>query len=403
MQVKDVLKTAVTVAGGIQTAQSLYNANKERYRSYRASKQYVLTLNEGDRLFGEAENWMIEQIASGSKKALSASYEKGAARVRYSGEALNRTVIDGHQIEFALYRPESKGMTIAADLGLSMDAFDRKVNPRMLKFYADTVEGREAVLGLFEKFAQQAADAPVPPVLQVYRWGDWLSTKTLPDRGLDTVVLKDGQKERIVSDLEKFYSDQARYERIGMPYHRGYLFHGPPGTGKTSLAIALAAYFKKDVSFLSLGDITSDMELMRLISKCKGFLLLEDVDVFSATVESRKSLGGEKGATLAGLLNSLDGIATPNGLVTIMTTNNIMGLDHALIRSGRVDIQEEIGYLDEPQLGTLFRNIYGDELDVGLPKGLSIAPADMTEIFKRAETPDLAKTLIVDFLENKRG
>lgn len=405
MPVKDVLKTIATLGAGIQTAQHLYNTNMERYRNYQSGKQYVLTLNEGDKLFEQGEKWMLEQVASSKQKSLAAAYRGGKTQVRYVGGATNHAFLEGHKVSFALYREEgSNGVKkISTDLSLSMDEIDRKFSPRQLKFRADDEAGREAVLRLFDTFAEQAAAIVKKPTLQVYRWGDWLSTKDLPDRSLDTVVLKEGQQERIVADLEKFHGDRERYERIGMPYHRGYLFYGPPGTGKTSLAMALASHFNQDIAYLSLSDINSDMELTRVISRCKGFLLLEDVDVFSSSVNSRTNSSDIKGVTLAGLLNALDGIATPSGLVTIMTTNNIDGLAPALIRSGRIDMKEEIGFLDEPQLGRLFKNIYGDELDIGLPEGLSIAPADMTEIFKRAETPDLAKTLIVDFLENKRG
>mgnify|MGYP000864746034 CR=1 FL=1 len=403
MPVKDVLKTIATLGAGIQTAQHLYNTNMERYRNYQSGKQYVLTLNEGDKLFEQGEKWMLEQVASSKQKSLAAAYRGGKTQVRYVGGATNVTYLEGHKVSFALYREEGSGIEkVSTDLSLTMDELDKKFSPRQLKFRADDEAGRQAVLNLFDQFAQQAALVVAKPTLKVYRWGDWLSTKTLPERSLDTVVLKDGQQERIVADMEKFNNDRERYERIGMPYHRGYLFYGPPGTGKTSLAMALAAHFGQDIAYLSLSDINSDMELTRVISRCTGFLLLEDVDVFSSTVNSRTT-DGSKGTTLAGLLNALDGIATPSGLVTIMTTNNIDGLAPALIRSGRIDMKEEIGFLDEPQLGRLFKNIYGDELDIGLPEGLSIAPADMTEIFKRAETPDLAKTLIVDFLENKRG
>lgn len=49
-------------------------------------------------------------------------------------------------------------------------------------------------------------------------------------RPLSSVILDDGVSERIVSDLERFLSRAKWYQDRGVPYRRGYLFHGPPGT-----------------------------------------------------------------------------------------------------------------------------------------------------------------------------
>ena len=60
---------------------------------------------------------------------------------------------------------------------------------------------------------------------------------------LASVVLEPGEKEHLLQDMAQFRRSKQRYERLGVPYHRGYLFYGPPGTGKTSLVSALAAHF----------------------------------------------------------------------------------------------------------------------------------------------------------------
>ena len=51
-----------------------------------------------------------------------------------------------------------------------------------------------------------------------------------------SVILKSGEKEHLMQDLERFRTSRARYLQLGVPYHRGYLLYGPPGTGKTSLS-----------------------------------------------------------------------------------------------------------------------------------------------------------------------
>ncbi|MCL4690565.1 MAG: hypothetical protein KJ007_18560, partial [Burkholderiales bacterium] len=60
---------------------------------------------------------------------------------------------------------------------------------------------------------------------------DWTRARLGNNRKLDSVVLKAGQKEAILADLTRFFASRARYESLGIPWRRGYLLYGPPGTG----------------------------------------------------------------------------------------------------------------------------------------------------------------------------
>lgn len=59
-------------------------------------------------------------------------------------------------------------------------------------------------------------------------------------RPLESVVLAEGVKERIVTDVKDFLASGKWYYDRGIPYRRGYLLHGPPGTGKRFLCLFLA-------------------------------------------------------------------------------------------------------------------------------------------------------------------
>src|SRR5690606_5301281 len=107
----------------------------------------------------------------------------------------------------------------------------------------------------------------------------------LPLRDLETDVLADGLMERLVDDLEGFFAAETAWGRLGIPWHRGYLLSGPPGTGKTSVVKALASHFGMDLYYAPLADLREDANLIDLVSavRPRSLLLLEDVDVLSFT------------------------------------------------------------------------------------------------------------------------
>jgi chaperone BCS1 len=59
-------------------------------------------------------------------------------------------------------------------------------------------------------------------------------------RPLNSVILDKGIIENLINDVEHFVSHSHWYIDRGIPYRRGYLLYGPPGSGKTSAIMALA-------------------------------------------------------------------------------------------------------------------------------------------------------------------
>lgn len=175
-------------------------------------------------------------------------------------------------------------------------------------------------------------------------WGGWTEVRKLPE-GREP-VLPDGLLDRITSDLEWFNSSEGWYRSVGVPYRRGYLLHGVPGSGKTTTAIALATRMKKDIYILPMDGINDD-RLMSLMHGCRrdGLILLEDIDCITAARNREADLPKDSGIrdapTLQGLLNCIDGVATPEGRVVLATTNHLDRLDPALIRTGRFDQKHE--------------------------------------------------------------
>ncbi|KAF8643766.1 hypothetical protein AX16_008785 [Volvariella volvacea WC 439] len=185
-------------------------------------------------------------------------------------------------------------------------------------------------------------------------------------RPLQSVVLHPGMGERIEEDVKAFLERRQWYADRGIPYRRGYLLHGPPGSGKTSYIQALAGSLSYDICLLNLSErgLTDD-KLNHLLSNApeRCFVLIEDIDAaFNKRVQTSED-GYQSSVTFSGFLNALDGVASGEERIIFMTTNHIEKLDPALIRPGRVDVAELIDDASPTQARRLFTRFYGIEGD----------------------------------------
>ncbi|KAK6357376.1 hypothetical protein TWF718_001689 [Orbilia javanica] len=201
----------------------------------------------------------------------------------------------------------------------------------------------------------------------------WYCAATRATRPISTISLDETTKKALLRDVNEFLNPKSPrwYANRGIPYRRGYLLHGPPGTGKTSLSFALGGLFGLPIYCLSLVDV--GMTEDRLLA-CFGALpprcivLLEDIDTVDISRRRDGSTSGDKGEqktqmTLSGLLNAIDGVASHEGRILIMTTNHPEVLDPALVRKGRVDLEVPFGLATKEQIVNLFTIMYSHDYD----------------------------------------
>lgn len=186
-------------------------------------------------------------------------------------------------------------------------------------------------------------------------------------RPLESVILEEGVKERIVRDVQAFIDARTWYLDRGIPYRRGYLLYGPPGTGKSSFIQALAGHLDFNIAILNVSErgLTDD-RLSHLLRKVppRTIVLLEDVDVAFANRRTTDPDGyAGPTVTFSGLLNALDGVASGEERIIFLTTNYVERLDEALIRPGRVDMTVRLGEATEYQIKQLWDRFYA-EFDV---------------------------------------
>lgn len=226
-------------------------------------------------------------------------------------------------------------------------------------------------------------------------WGpDWKKLgQPKRKRPIDSVVLEEGLRETIVNDVQAFIGSRTWYLDRGIPYRRGYLLHGPPGTGKSSFIQALAGELDFDIAILNLSErgLTDD-RLNHLLTEVpqRTIVLLEDAD---AAFVNRKQVDeqGYSGATVtfSGLLNALDGVASAEERIIFLTTNHIDRLDEALVRPGRVDMSIHLGNASKYQIERLWERFY-DEMDVdGSGKDRFLQKAEELELAGNVSTAEL--------------
>ena len=186
-------------------------------------------------------------------------------------------------------------------------------------------------------------------------------------RPLESVILDKGVKERILHDVTDFLASGKWYYDRGIPYRRGYLLHGPPGSGKSSFIQALAGTLDYNIAILNLSErgLTDDRlnHLLTVIPR-RTLVLLEDADAAFSNRRAQTDADGYRGAnvTFSGLLNALDGVASAEERILFLTTNHAERLDSALVRPGRVDMSVRLGEATRWQTGMLWDRFYG-ELD----------------------------------------
>lgn len=180
-------------------------------------------------------------------------------------------------------------------------------------------------------------------------------------RPLESVILAEGVKERLMNDIKDFLGSSSWYNDRGIPYRRGYLLYGPPGSGKSSLIQALAGDLDYNICMINLSEQTlTDDRLNHLMNHVpdRSILLLEDVDSAFNERKQSEDQGYVSGVTFSGLLNALDGVASAEERIIFMTTNHPEKLDPALIRPGRVDYKELIDNATENQARYMFLRFY---------------------------------------------
>lgn len=162
----------------------------------------------------------------------------------------------------------------------------------------------------------------------------------------DDVAGEDEAKENL-GEIVDYLHDPRKYKEIGASMPKGVLLVGPPGTGKTMLAKAVAG--EANVPFFSIsGSEFVEMFVGMGASKVRDLfkqakekapciVFIDEIDAIGKKRDGRIGGNDEREQTLNQLLTEMDGFESNNGVVILAATNRPESLDAALLRPGRFD------------------------------------------------------------------
>ena len=356
---KKEIKNKVDLATSV--VESTKNVYDFGYKVWRQNFAYTVTVSEKDPLYFEIFDWLTSVDSKDKHRNITVSSRRGnrdsgvepdssesrrertipPLQIRYDEGTSKKIKIGPHPVKVAVLVPEVKGANAAQ---IMEHAYSK------IEFLVNSYEAQQAVVALLTEINAKKRTDRKAVLRMIGNWNNWVSRSDIPPRTMESVSLPEEQKTRVLKDLETFLESEDKYNRLAIPWHRGYMFHGPPGTGKTSLVKALANHFNLDLWYISIADLKAEASLISLLAEVgpRSLLLLEDIDTMRITHDRDETQQGT--ISMGSLLNTLDGVATPHGLITVMTTNRFEILDPALTRAGRMDLIE---HLDYPTVNTL--------------------------------------------------
>ncbi|KIW30925.1 uncharacterized protein PV07_02616 [Cladophialophora immunda] len=320
-----------------------------RYALLRAQSTRSVKITEGDELFFPALHWISnhENLKDKPDVVLKTKYTGSNPQVNYD-----------FVLDKGIYTFTENGVVYVVNYTAVEDG-QESFKTLTFSYCLQDESKFGPLLNDFNKrwLAQSIINAMVIEAVFKYNgsMASWGEPHQEISRNLKSVILNKTEKDDLISKLDNFFQPdtQKKYDTIKSPYHFGLLLYGRMGTGKSSLAYALAAHYRMRIYCLSFNE--PDLSPGTLLSLLKSIppnsiLLLEEIDQIMIPTSGP---GSWKQIKVENVFVALDKRARRGG-ITIMTTNMRSKLDKRLIRPGRINMQVRFTYANKHQIYGMF-------------------------------------------------
>lgn len=354
--------------------------------------------NQGNHLYARVEEHLVRKYMTDIK-----AYELKAA----CGNA--------DSMSLSIYDMLPATFTVKTDAGaairVSIGAISEKERRRSIRFTS-----KLPIPAIQAYIKSIATTETVSNVMTIYRTHthttkdkdsrtvEWVPVYMKTNKTYTNTIYSEGIHKELFEDVKYFMENEKEWSRRGIDYKRGYLLHGLPGTGKTSVAKILANMYGLPVFLLDVANLC-DEQMVSLCTEINYYthnkryiLLMEDLDrtaIFDTDRYGRRP-------SIQAFLNVLDGMLNPFGRLLFITGNDVSVFRTcpAAFRPGRIDKEIEFGHCTPDQMRRLVTLFYDEDATLPADNVLSktrITPAELVKMMQANPTnvDELLSKLIV--------
>lgn len=321
----------------------------------------VITKSE-DIIFNKLEKYLLTKYSD--QFIYTKLSDQNHSRLTFSVDnaVFSKPIIDHYQGDRILWQIENTNEIHISSQSMSVDQIRLYIKEIMTKKYGlNTITIHQPTIESAKNQQNKSSTTSSDNRTNVF----WKSFTVQTNKTLANTILQKNVRDDLIYDIRNFIENDEEYYNIkGIPYKRGYILHGPPGTGKTSILKSLASHYNMDIFLINMGEVETEKELSLLFQgtrTCTNYhmLVFEDIDRCNLFTDINTGyVESSTRSTIRTFLNELDGVLEVSRRITILTANNLSILESipALIRPGRIDKIIKLDYCDLDQLNEIYNH-----------------------------------------------